>query len=92
MRFTTKFLLTANDPDSNGMLDPSGHDVDRPHSLCGSDVGNPRVTNASLFMGSTWNPYDGSTPVWMSVPRQANVYFFRCKHFIYYYFLSLELL
>ena len=48
-------------PDSNDMLDPRGHDVDRPHSLRGSDVGSPRGPNASLLVGSTWNPHDGST-------------------------------
>ena len=43
------------------MLDPRGHDVDRPHSLRGSDVGSPRGPNASLLVRSTWNPHDGST-------------------------------
>ena len=47
-------------PDSNDMLDPRGHDVDRPHSLRVSDVGNPG-TNASLLVGATWDPHDGST-------------------------------
>ena len=48
-------------PDSNDMLDPRGHDVDRPHSLRGSDVGGPRGPNASLLVGSTWYTHDGST-------------------------------
>ena len=48
-------------PDSNDKLDPRGHDVNRPHSLRGSDVGSPRGPNASLLVGSTWNPHDGST-------------------------------
>ena len=48
-------------PDSNDMLDPRGHDVDRPHSLRGSDVGNPRGPNVTLLVGATWNPHDGST-------------------------------
>ena len=48
-------------PDSNDMLDPRGHNVDRPHSLRGSDVGNPRGPNVTLLVGATWNPHDGST-------------------------------
>ena len=79
------------------MLNPRGCDVDRPHSLSGSDVGNPRVANASLLVGSTWNPQGGSTPACFSVPRQANVFFFFVffcviANILYnYYFLSLEL-
>ena len=52
---------TIHIPDSNDMLDPRGHDVDRPHSFRRSDVGSPRKPNASLLVGSTWNPHDGST-------------------------------
>ena len=48
-------------PDSNAMLDPRGQDVDRSHLLRGSDVGNPRRTNASLLVGATWDPHDGFT-------------------------------
>ena len=54
-------LLCMPNPNSNDMLDPPGHDVDCPHSLRGSYVGSPCGPNASLLVGSTWNPHDGST-------------------------------
>ena len=74
-------------PDSNDMLDPCGHDVDRPHSLRGSDVGNPRGPNASLLVRSTWNPHDGST---------SNLHMLECRFHVeptfVYIILSLQLI
>ena len=68
------------------MLDPRGHDVDRPHSLRGPDVGSPRGPNASLLVGSTWNPHDGST----SDPHMPECRFHVEPTFVYL-ILSLQL-
>ena len=73
-------------PDSNDMFGPREHDVDRPHSLRGSDVGSPRGPNASLLVGSTWNPHDGST----SDPRMPECRFHVEPTFVYL-ILSLQL-
>ena len=68
------------------MLDPRGHDVDRPHSLRGSYVGSPRRPNVSLLVGSTWNPHDGST----SDPHMPECWFHVELTFVYL-ILSLQL-
>ena len=71
-------------PDSIDTLGPWGLNVVSRRLLCGSDVRNPHWPNATLLIGSMWNPHVGSMSGprdHMSVPRRANF----CEIYIIYF-------